>query len=138
VRSITSLVGVTGFLAAFCAPARADQPDLSAGQLKSQATHVVSGTVKRVYASEKEKGVTRYVIEIAVERCSKGEGPKAGEVLYVRCWKRNENSKDADSKDGQSRIPSAREPVDVYLKRALDGGFDTLELNAIHRQRSGD
>jgi hypothetical protein len=117
--------------------ARADEQHLATGQLESQATDIVSGTVKGVYASEKEKGVTRYVIEIAVQERLKGEGPKAGEVLYVRCWKRNENSKDGDSKVGQSRIPSAHHTVFVYTKRAFDGGFDALEPNGIRGEPTG-
>jgi hypothetical protein len=116
----------------------ADQPSRSRGQLEEKATHVVSGTVRGVYASEKEKGVTHYVIEIEVGELLKGSGPAVSEVLYVRCWKRNTKSMGPNVNDGQARIPAVSERVEVYLKRGVDGGYDALEFSGIRRPPTKD
>jgi hypothetical protein len=110
-----------------------DEAGQKDGQLETRATHIVTGTVKRVYTSErkKEKDVTDYVIEIEVRDCTKGEGPKAGEVLYLRCWKRNNKSNDPKVSNGQSEIPRVGRAVKTYLKRAPDGGYNILEPSGI-------
>jgi hypothetical protein len=118
----------------------ADQPPLDDGRLEAKSTHVVWGKVKGVYASvaEKDNGVTTYVIEIDVRGVQKEppnepKGPKALEVLCVRCWKRKEKSEDPAVSNGQTRIPAVAERVRVFLKRGKDGGYDVLEPNGIGR-----
>jgi hypothetical protein len=110
-----------------------DAAGLKHGQLETRATHIVTGTVKRVYTSEreKEKGVTDYVIEIEVDKVTRGKGPKEGEVLYMRCWKRNKKSNDPKVSNGQSEIPRVGRAVKAYLKRAPDGGYDILETSGV-------
>jgi hypothetical protein len=119
---------------------RADEPNVKQGQLEEKATHVVIGTVKGVYAcekkKEKEKGVTFYVIEIEVQDRWLGEGPKKGEVLYVRCWRMKEKSKDPNANTGQAKIPVVSEHIRVYLKRGRDGGYDLLGSNGIGEIRA--
>jgi hypothetical protein len=129
-------LGGTSLLAMVCLLARADEPPLREGQLEAKATHIVFGSVKGVYASEreKEKGVTYYVIEIEVRRSTKGEGPKEGEVLYLRCWKRNKKSDDPTVNNGQIQIPPESKRVLVYLRRGRDGGYDILEPNGIGKE----
>ena len=56
-----------------------------APQERSQATHVVLGTVAGVYARE-EKDTRYYLVEIAIEKVEKGEGFKPGETFYVGCY----------------------------------------------------
>jgi hypothetical protein len=52
---------------------------------RSEATHVILGTVAGVYV--REKGDTRYyLVEIAIEAVEKGEGFKPGGTFYVRCY----------------------------------------------------
>jgi hypothetical protein len=52
---------------------------------RSEATHVILGTVERVYLREKED--TRYyLVEIAIEKIEKGEGFKPGGTFYVGCY----------------------------------------------------
>jgi hypothetical protein len=129
-------LGGTSLVVMVCLLARADEPRLRDGQLEANATHIVTGTVKGVYASEqeKEKEVTYYVIEIEVRRCKKGDGPKEGEVLYLRCWMRNKKSNDPNISNGQSRIPPVSQRIQAYLKRGRDGGYEILEPNGIGRE----
>jgi hypothetical protein len=133
------LSGVT-LVAIMSLLAKADEPPLRQGQLEAKATHIVVGKVKGVYASqrEKERGVTDYVIEIEVGRATKGEGPKEGEVLYMRCWKRDKKSDDPKVSNGQSRIPPVSQRVLAYLKRGRDGGYDILEPNGIDKEPTRD
>lgn len=125
--------------AMICLSSRGDQPTLPSGQLANMATHIVSGGVKRVYACEqgKEKGVTYYVIEMEVARVEKGIGPNKLEVLYVRCWQRKEKSKDPGVSNGQVEVPAVNQWVQVYLKRAPDGGYDVLEPNGFSKPATG-
>jgi hypothetical protein len=52
---------------------------------RSEATHVVVGTVEGVYVQE-DKEFRKYVVEVAVEKVEKGDGLKAGDTVYVRCY----------------------------------------------------
>jgi hypothetical protein len=52
---------------------------------RSEATHVILGTVAGVYV--REKGDTRYyLVEIAIEAVEKGEGFQPGGTFYVGCY----------------------------------------------------
>jgi hypothetical protein len=53
-----------------------------APEQRSQATHVVLGTVAGVYTRE-EKATRYFLVEIAIEKVEKGEGFKPGETFYV-------------------------------------------------------
>src|SRR5690242_10608553 len=52
---------------------------------RSQATHVVVGTVAGVYMRD-DKGTRHYLVEIAIEKVENGAGFKAGETFYVGCY----------------------------------------------------
>src|SRR5947208_16946236 len=54
-------------------------------QYRSRATHVVSGNVQGVYVRREGRTID-YLIEIAIEKAEKGDGLKAGEMLYVGCY----------------------------------------------------
>src|SRR5262249_16561594 len=52
---------------------------------RSEATHVVVGTVEGVYL--RERGDTRYyLVVIAIEKVEKGDGFKPGGTFYVGCY----------------------------------------------------
>src|SRR5262249_1343573 len=57
-----------------------------APEQRSDATHVVVGTVEGVYVREK-KGTGYYLVEIAVEKGETGAGFKPGEAFYVACYR---------------------------------------------------
>jgi hypothetical protein len=74
--------------------ARAERVPLSPEQQKAEATHVVTGTVKGVYAKDVESGLygkgtveTRYLLEIEVRGVEKGAGVEKGDIIYARCWR---------------------------------------------------
>jgi hypothetical protein len=52
---------------------------------RSQATHVLLGTVAGVYVRE-EKDTRHYLVEIAIEKVEKGEDFKPGGTFYVGCY----------------------------------------------------
>jgi hypothetical protein len=52
---------------------------------RSQATHVLVGTVAGVYTRE-EQDTRYYLVEVAVEKVEKGEGFKPGDTFYVGCY----------------------------------------------------
>jgi hypothetical protein len=56
-----------------------------APERRSQATHVVLGTVAGVYMRQ-EKDTRYYLVEIAIEKVEKGAGFKPGETFYVGCY----------------------------------------------------
>jgi hypothetical protein len=52
---------------------------------RSEATHVILGTVAGVYV--REKGDTRhYLVEVTIEKVEKGSGFKPGGTFYVGCY----------------------------------------------------
>jgi hypothetical protein len=52
---------------------------------RSEATHVILGTVAGVYM--REKGDTRYyLVDIAIEKVERGEGFQPGGTFYVECY----------------------------------------------------
>jgi hypothetical protein len=52
---------------------------------RSEATHVIVGTVEGVYV--REKGDTRYyLVEVSIEKVEKGGGFKPGGTFYVGCY----------------------------------------------------
>ncbi len=108
-------------------------------RLKADATHVVRGRVEQVYTTEREQADgqkdTLYVIEILVDGIDKGEGLKAGELLYARCWKAKDRPKDFKGSLGQLAIPGAGSKVWAYLKHERKGGYDILVPNGIERER---
>lgn len=52
---------------------------------RSEATHVIVGTVEGVYVRE-EKDTRYYLVEITIEKVEKGDGFKQGGTFYVGCY----------------------------------------------------
>jgi hypothetical protein len=94
---------------------------------RSQATHVIVGTVAGVYTRE-ERGTRYYLVEIAVEKVEKGAGFKPGQTFYVGCylWVPDDPKGKRLTKDEQRRralrgaayngVPKEGERVRVYAK----------------------
>ena len=93
---------------------------------RDEATHIAVGKVEAVY-SRTEKGFHYYLVEIAVEKATKGEGLKAGDTLYARCYRWNSDYyKDKTEAEKKRALlshssyggpPKEGERVRVYLKR---------------------
>jgi hypothetical protein len=98
-----------------------------APEARSQATHVVVGTVAGVYVRE-EKDTRHYLVEIAIEKVEKGEGFKPGETFYVGCYRwvpdyyKGKKLTEAERKQlafrgsAYSGVPKEGERVRVYAK----------------------
>jgi hypothetical protein len=94
---------------------------------RSQATHVVLGTVAGVYVRE-EKDTRHYLVEIAIEKVEKGEGFKPGGTFYVGCYlwvpdyykgkklTEEERKQLAFRGSAYSGVPKEGERVRVYAK----------------------
>jgi hypothetical protein len=52
---------------------------------RSEATHVIVGTVEGVYVRQ-EKDTRYYLVEISIEKVEKGDGFKPGGTFYVGCY----------------------------------------------------
>lgn len=118
--------GTLVVLFAFAAVARAERVPLSAEELKAEATHVVTGTVKAIYSQEAEsdlygKGtlVTRYLLEIEVDGVEKGTGVEKGELVYARCWRLKKHGEHGrvPGPSGHFGIPAQGEKVRAYVAR---------------------
>jgi hypothetical protein len=109
-------------IAALAAAASAER----APEDRGDATHVVVGTVEGAYART-EKGFVHYIVEIAVEKVTKGEGLKPGDTLYARCYRWNsdyykkmperESKRALLSFSSYSGVPGEGQRVRVYTVR---------------------
>lgn len=106
-------------------------PAERAPEERSDATHVVIGTVEGVYA-RKADGTIHYIVEIAVEKVEKGDGLKPGAKVYAACYRhdhdrlKGKNLSEAELKQelfrGSSydKVPKEGERIRAFVK--LFGG----------------
>ena len=125
---------------------RAEKVDMLPAWLKETATHVIVGAVTSIYASRAtDKGwdTTSYVAEVRIKAVEKGEGIKAGELVYVRYWSRTwvgGNSPPLNT-NGHRGLPKSGETLRIYLARNAydgfgttnDGGFNVLGANGFEK-----
>jgi hypothetical protein len=96
------------------------------GEDRTEATHVAVGKVEAVY-ERVDKGYRHYVVEVAVEKADKGEGLKAGDTLYARCYRWNgdyyKDKTQAEKKrallsfSSYDGVPKEGDRVRVFLER---------------------
>ena len=113
---------------ALSSPLRAEKASMSPAKLRETATHVVTGQVTNVYQKTEIEGdwkYTRYVAEIRVRDCEKGNGVNQGDLVYVRYWKRAwaGSGQVPTSASGHRGLPSEKEVCRVYLARNAYDGF---------------
>ncbi len=124
----------------------AERVDMPPEWLQKTATHVVIGTVAAVYestASDAEWRTTRYVAEVRIKTVEKGEGLKAGELVYVRYWHRGWISASPPRPDtnGHRGLPTVGQTLRIYLARNAyngagttdDGGLDVVFANGFEK-----
>jgi hypothetical protein len=129
------------------AAARAERAPLGPDQLKAEATHVVTGTVKAIYAKDAEsdlygKGTveTRYLLEIEVAGVEKGAGLEKGDIVYARCWRLKKRGATGlvPGPSGHFEIPAEGARVRVYLAKGkysptgqTDNGWAVVYPNGV-------
>ena len=126
----------------FHSTARAEKVPLSPEELKATATHIVTGEVTAVYARTETAGdwrYTRYVAEVRVGATEKGDGLKAGDLVYVRYWNKAWIGGGQPPPDtaGHRGIPAAGEAHRIYVAKnaydgfgtTKDGGFNVIGAN---------
>jgi hypothetical protein len=144
-RNVWLLVFVSS--TALVLPVRAEKVNMTPQQLRQTATHVVTGQVMAIYERTETTAdwkYARYVAEVRVSECEKGEGIKPGDIIYVRYWRRSwvGNGRVPPSTSGHRRLPIAKESHRIYLARNAydgfvqnnnDGGYNVIGANGFEK-----
>lgn len=105
------------------ASASAERAPLSPEQLKQESTHIFEGEVLGVYSREAKSALygkgtllTRYIIEIEVDKVVEGKDVEPKDVVYVRAWrlKRRGAAGLVPGPSGHFLIPEKGDTVRVY------------------------
>jgi hypothetical protein len=137
-RTAIAAIGVVIFAAAALV-ARADVKDRTPAELREDASHIFTGTVKAV-ASYDERGedtvVTRFVAEIEVDALEKGEGLAPKQLVYVRFrrlkevltrgWVGPSGARFVPERDARVRAYVRRDPASGGTDLILPNGFEKL------------
>jgi hypothetical protein len=128
-------------------PVLAEKVDMTSEELRATATHIISGQVLAVYQRTETAGdwkYTRFIAEIRVHDCEKGEQISKGDLVYVRYWHRAwvGKGRQPPSTSGHRGLPGEKESVRVYLARNTydgfgndnnDGGFNVIGANGFEK-----
>jgi hypothetical protein len=129
--SLASLVLAGALVVSPVVTALAIQPCWSEEQLEKMSSHVVTGTVARVYSFEQEdeqQVVQHWSIEIRVDKVEKGDA-RAGKVTWLRGWKLVK-LKQPDMCGGSGITPpTAGQRIRVHAHEAADGALDVVSPN---------
>ena len=129
---------------------RAEKPQMSPEELRETATDVVTGKVMAIYARAETSGdwkYTKYVAEIRVDGCEKGDGARQGNLVYARYWTRGWIGKGEvpPSTAGHRDLPRDGEVLRVYMARNAydgfgsdnkDGGFNVIGANGFEKLKA--
>ena len=130
----TLLVSLVALVAFVCL-AQAEKPNLDAGSLHKLSTHVVTGEVVTIYQRPERSGGwswSKYLAEVRVATCEKGEGLSGGDLVYVRYWQRHKwigPGPMPAGTNGHRGLPAEGETLRIYLARNAYDGFHTAEQN---------
>jgi hypothetical protein len=133
-------------LSVLAVPLRAEKRNLTPQELRKLATHIVTGTVTAIYTRTETKGnlkYTRFVAEVRVDTCEKGDGVEKGSLVYIRYWRSawiGEGHRPPGT-SGHRGLPSEQESMRVYLvsngydgfSRKTDGGFNVIGANGFEQ-----
>jgi len=126
-------------------PVRAQKMDLTPLQLKAIASHVVVGTVQRIYERKevsRDWVTTRYVAEVRVRAVEKGGGIAQDGLLYIRYWRQTWVARHSGrGTEGHRGLPAEGATLRIYLSRYtydgfgpnLDGGFNVIGGNGFEK-----
>ncbi len=116
---------------------RLDRPPLPPEALAEEATHIVVGVVEARFSRERVsdalgKGTLEdyFAFEVHIEKAEKGEGLKAGELVYARAFEvKKAGEPNASGSSGHRPLPAPGDRVRVYLQKDKRGGFDVVYMN---------
>lgn len=130
-------------------PLKAEKVPMSPEELRKTATHIVTGQVVGVYERTETSGdwkYTKYVAEVRVGECEKGDGLSKGDPVYIRYWTRSWIGKGQipPSTVGHRDLPGDGNLIRVYLSRNAydgfgdnkDGGFNVIGANGFEKLKS--
>jgi hypothetical protein len=140
-RKSWSAVGLVVTVAILVGAAWADRPNASSEELQQASTAIVTGKVKCIYSSTERKEnweTTKFVVEVTVARCEKGD-VKPGGLVYARYYSRRALGKGltAPGYYGIHTQPRVGQSVRLYLTTSSseslddesDGGFNIVGPN---------
>lgn len=110
-------------------PVNAEKVNLTHERLHQTATHVITGTVKNIYSKTETTTnwkLTKYIAEIKISECQKGNDIEKGALIYVRYWSRIwiGDAPCPTSTTGHRGLPGEGMFVRVYLAQNAYDGFD--------------
>lgn len=118
-----------------CPMSRAEVPILKPDELACGASHIVVGKLVRVHRSVEWGEAlerTRGIAELLVGRVEKGEGPEAGEVVFVRFWNQRRFGGDGPRTHSLGHdVPAEGAIVRAHVKRGPDGSYEALLPNGL-------
>ena len=97
---------------ACCAAALAERP----AQDRKEASHVVVGTVERVFQSDRGPELG-YIVAIRIEKLEKGNGYEDGDVFYAYCFQRKRNAPRVPSASGHRAVPRPEQRIRAFVNR---------------------
>jgi hypothetical protein len=134
------------YLSLLANPIKAEKVDMSVEDLRKTATHIVTGQVVAIYERTESDGdwkYTRYVAEVRVAECEKGDGVKKDDLVYIRYWRRGWQGKGdpLPNTSGHRGLPEGGANIRAYLARnaydgfgqTKDGGFNVIGANGFEK-----
>ena len=116
---MVAIIAITGSLLA-------EVPTRSPEQLKTTATHIVTGEVLHIYQRSERQGAAnydRYLAECRVKTVEHGDGVEAGSLIYVRYFTKR-NPPGVTDTAGHHGQPVQGDSVRIYLARNASEGYD--------------
>lgn len=130
----------------------AEKPNLSPEKLAELSTHIITGNVANIFERVTRDGsweTHHMVAEVRIDKCEKGEGLNAGDLVYVRYWHRGwigagqippgTNGHRGMPESGQAmRIYLARNAYDGFSNANNDGGYNVIGANGFELLKQED
>ena len=118
--------------------ASAEIAEQSKEELKTSASHILTGTVVRTYERKEMRGGIEYtysVAEVAVGHVHKGADVVADDRVYVRYWRKKWIGSGNPPPDhyGHWNIPVSGDTAEIYVKGDRKTGFDVLSPNGFFK-----
>lgn len=113
------LLALTVTLSVLAAPALAER----APDDKGKATHVVTGTVEKVY-TRRDGRLTEYLVQVRVQAAEKGDGYKDGDRMYVACYRRDRSPLAIADDLGHAGVPKEGDQIKAWVHRRAGGRLE--------------